>query len=255
MGGGGGDGGAGARQEEEERRKAALRARIDNLYGIPTTGVGRFQEFEPDPVPTGYQESGEPIFGVRQVWRERPFGDVAQAEEAKRAMEEEGTKLSGATRDYYADELGKNYQEAERGTRFKLARQGLLGGSEDVFQQGDVQQDRDLGATRVDEAVRRAISNLTSQREQERLNAVNLVNAGAGDSAVSAAQAGLSNSFENVSSAQKAQLFTDLFKNSADVQTGSNLTAQQMAMLNRSRGISSFFPNTGKTTSGSITPS
>ena len=43
--------------------------------------------------------------------------------------------------------------------------------------------------------MRRAISTMTGQREQERLNAISLVNAGTGESAVGAAQAGLRNSF------------------------------------------------------------
>ncbi len=252
--GGGGDGGAGARQEEEERRKAALRARIDNLYGVPTSGRHRITEHKlVDMGQTG--EQGEPLQMLMPVTREVPFGDTKAAEEAQRAMEEEQTKLAGATRGYYADELGKNYQEAERNTRFKLARQGLLGGSEDVYQQGDVREDRDLGATRVDEAVRRAIANLTSQREQERLNSINLVNAGAGDSAVSAAQAGLRNSFENVASQQKANLFTDLFANSADVVANQNAEAQQAALLGRYRDrLSTFFP-ASSSSSGRVTPS
>jgi hypothetical protein len=114
-----------------------------------------------------------------------------EAAAAQKAMEGENTKLADATRAYYTDQLGRQYTKAERETRFKLARQGLLGGSEDVFQQGEVNSDRDLGATRVDEAVRHAVASLKTQREQERLNAINLVNSGAGDSAVSAAQAGL----------------------------------------------------------------
>ncbi len=252
--GGGGDGGAGKRAEEEEARKARLRARIDNLYGVPTTGKNMFREYRQ--VPTGQQdERGDPTTMAQEFWREEPYGDAAAAEEAKKAMEAEGTDLSKATRGYYADQLGDQYGEAERKTRFKLARQGLLGGSEDIFQQGDVKQDRDLGATRVDEAVRRAVSNLVSQREQERLNAVNLVNAGAGDSAVSAAQAGLRNSFENVASAQKADIFSDLFANSADVAANANNAEAQAAMLGRYRDrLSTFFP-ARSSSSGRVTPS
>lgn len=253
MGGGGGDGGAGARQEQEERRKAALRARIDNLYGVPTAGRHQIQEYRN--VEAGQGEQGETLYQPQLFIREVPFGDVKAAEEAQRAMEEEQTNLAGATRGYYADELGKNYQQAERNTRFKLARQGLLGGSEDVFQQGDVREDRDLGATRVDDAVRRAIANLTSQREQERLNSINLVNAGAGDNAISAAQAGLRNSFENVASQQKANLFTDLFANSADAVANQNAAEQQAALLGRYRDrLSTFFP-ASSSSSGRVTPS
>jgi len=268
--GGGGDGGAGRRQEEEERRKAELRGRIDRLYGVY------------EPKSTGYTISWEPI-GDRWRGVRSDTGEVletvepgehynqaayrsggtrtvtkgsADANTARAQMEKENTELANATRSYYADQLGKTYQEAERNTRFKLARQGLLGGSEDIYQQGEVKEDRDMGATRVDEAVRRAVSNLVSQREQERLNAINLVNAGAGDSAVSAAQAGLRNSFENVARQQKAELFSDLFKGSADTLTAANLADANAALLGRYRDkLSSFFPNTGRTTSGRTTPS
>lgn len=274
--GGGGDGGAGARQEQEEARKTELRGRIDRLYGIEPKQ--RRGSASGEPYTTTWTQMGDRWRGVRSDTGEvvetvtpgehysqaafRPggwrfVGDAGGVAAAGRAqMEEESTGLAKATRGYYTDQLGKNYQDAERDTRFKLARQGLMGGSEDVFQQGEVKSDRDLGATRVDEAVRRAISNLTSQREQERLNAVNLVNAGAGESAVSAAQAGLHNSFENVASAQKADLFTDLFSGAADTATASNLAEAQAAMLGRYRDrLSTFFPNRGNTSSGRVTPS
>jgi len=237
--GGGGDGGAGRRQEEEERRKSALRARINALYGVPTND-------EPQATAQWFQKS---------IRDEFVPVDPSQVEAAKKAMEAENTKLSDATRGYYTDELGDQYAKAERNTRFKLARKGLLGGSEDVYQQGDVREDRDLGATRVDESVRRAIASLTGQREQERLNAINLVNAGAGDSAVSAAQAGLRNSFENVASQQKADIFGDLFTGGADAVTADNLQAQQAAQLGRYRDrLSTFFPNRSSS-SGRVTAS
>lgn len=245
-GGGGGDGGAAERKQEEER-KAALRARIDKLYGIATRE--KVQGMVPFKMP---------ILGkVKMIpgWVEKG-GAEAEAAVARQAMENENTQLAEATRGYYADQLGDDYQEAERNTRFKLARQGLLGSSEEVGQLGEVQQDRDLGATRVDEAVRRAIATLTSQREQERLNAINLVNSGAGESAVSAASAGLRNSFESVASQQKADIFGDLFSNTADAFTAGNVADQQAALLSRYRDkLSSFFPNRGSTTSGRVTPS
>jgi hypothetical protein len=208
---------AGQRQEEEERRKSDLRRRIDLFYGI---------------------------------------GDDPEAKTAAASMQGENTKLADATRQYYADQLGDNYQTAERKTRFKLARQGLLGGSEEVNQQGDVKQDRDLGATRVDEAVRRAIAGLTSQRESERLNAISLVNSGSGESAVSAAQAGLRNSFQTASSQSKADLFGDLFTGTADGMTANNVANQEAMLAARYRDrLGSFFNTGGSSTSGRVTPS
>jgi hypothetical protein len=86
------------------------------------------------------------------------------------------------------------------------------------------------------------------------LKAVNLVNSGAGDDAVSSAQAGLRNSLNNVSNAQKQELFGDLFSNSADAVTVNNLGAQQAALLGRYRDrLATFFPASG-TSSGRVTP-
>lgn len=240
-----GDSGANAR--EEEARKAALRRKIDAFYGIaPPASAGT-------PMLAG---EGGSLSSLATVGPGEVDPALAQAaEEARVQLEGENTKLADATRSYYTDQLGKTFEKAERGTRFKLARQGLLGSSEDVAQQGQVTSDRDLGATRIDEAVRRAVAQLTGQREQERLSAVNLVNSGAGDSAVSAAQAGIRNSLANATNAQKQDIFSDLFANSADALASRNAADREAALLGRYRDrLTSFFPSSS-TTSGRVTPS
>lgn len=210
---------------EEEARKAALRRKIDVLYGIKPTGVAAT-----DP-------------------------DFKLATDAGTELEGEQTKLGDATRSYYTDALAKQYGKAERNARFAFARSGLLGGSGSVDAMTELKSERDLGATRVDEAVRRAITSLTSQRENERLNAIGLVNSGAGDSAVTAAQRGLQNSFETANTAQKADLFGDLFGSAANAVSASNLAAQQASAAARYKNqLSTFFPTTGSST-GRITPS
>lgn len=244
--GGGQQDESGKRMEEEEGRKAALRRRIDAFYGIAD------QEEVPGFAGSRFSKLAQP---VGQMVRDRNAALETGATAARTSMGDEETKLADATRAYYTDQLGKTFAEASRNTRFKLARQGLLGGSEDANQQGEVTSDRDLGATRVDEAVRRAVSQLKTQREQERLNAIGLVNSGSGESAVSAAQTGLRNSLENVSSQQKADLFSDLFTHAADIGTANN--AQNQAALLNARirdGITSFFP-VRTTTSGRVTAS
>lgn len=270
-GGGGGDGGAAEREQQEEQRKRELRARIDRLYGVgepaaPSSGGYKIEWIQqPDKTWRGIRSDTNDVIqtiepgehpntaayrpgGIRTIPGERP-------QDARKAMDQENTKLAEATRGYYTDQLGKDYAKAERQTRFKLARQGLLGGSEDINQQGEVKSDRDLGATRVDEAVSRAVSGLKTQREQERLNAIQLVNSGSGESAVSAAQTGLRNSFENAATAQKADLFSDLFANSADAVSAGNMADREAALLGRYRDkLSSFFP-TKSTTGGRVTPS
>lgn len=235
---------SGQREVEEEERKAALRRQIDAFYGIT----------DQENVPAPFTLMGA-HFDPSQPAIARNASLAEQAAAARTSLEGENTKLGDATRAYYTDQLGKTFQEASRNTRFKLARQGLLGGSEEAFQQGEVGSDRDLGATRIDEAVRRAVASLKTQREQERLNAVGLVNAGAGDSAVSAAQTGLRNSLENANSQQKADIFGDLFSHSADALAASNANDNEAARLARFRqSLTSFFP-ASNTTSGRVTPS
>jgi hypothetical protein len=163
----------------------------------------------------------------------------------------ENAKIGDSTRAYYTDQLGERFGEAERSKRFALARKGQLGGSVQVDEMGELAKDRDMGATRIDDAVRSAVANLSTQRERERLNAINLVNSGAGDSAVTAAHTGLRNAFDNVSSQQKTDLFGDILETTAGGMAGAN---NEAALLSRYRNqLSSFFPSSsGK--SGRITP-
>ena len=262
--GGGGDS-AGANYEAEEARKSQLRKQIDLMYGFGTATPPTREQFrgKATPASTGYvgedsvYDPGSPGVVDEDAYQRAlaEFNAGGEGADARAAMEAENTKLADATRSYYTDKLGSDYTKAERNTRFKLARQGLMGGSEDIYQQGEVKSDRDLGATRVDEAVRRAVADLKTKREQERLNAVQLVNAGAGDSAVSAAQAGLKNSFEVANSAQRVNLFDDLFANAADSVTNSNQQDQQAALLNRYRNQLSSFAPARSTSSGRITAS
>lgn len=264
---GGGDT-AGAQIEQDEARKAALRARIDKLYGIGGEKTPVYADQagpEVDEVVPQYVDLGEggSQLVMAPTGRKVPsstrviagYQDDPEAAAAAASMDAENTKLADAVRGYHTDQLGKRYTDAERNTRFSLARKGLLGGSEDVFQQGEVKSDRDLGATRVDEAVRRAVSGLKTQREQERLNATQLVNAGAGDSAVSAAQIGLRNSFDNAESASKVNLFDDLFATGADALTANNASAQAALLGARYRDRLSSFAAPKSTTSGRNTPS
>jgi hypothetical protein len=209
-----GDGG-GTNAADEEARKAALRAKIDTLYGI---------------------------------------GDSDEAKAAAAQMSADKTGVSDATRGYYTDQLSRSFNSSERNNRFRLARQGLMGGSADIDSNAELSTDRNLGATRIDEAARRSAADLDTQREQERLNSISLVNAGAGQSAVSSAQSGLKNSLANVSNASKANLFGDLFTSAADSYTAgaqNDALAQMMSRYNQQ--LSSYFPS-NRTTSGRVTP-
>lgn len=168
---------------------------------------------------------------------------------------DEEKNLGDANRGYYTDALNRASVKAERNTRFNLARQGLLGGSEDVNQQGEVQSDKELGATRIDETVRKAVTGLQESREQARLQGIGLVNAGAGDEGVRSASAGLKQAFDNASSASKADLTSDLFANAADAYTMQQNNAANRALLNRyQQQLATFFP-TSANSGGRVTPS
>jgi len=265
FGGDGAGGDSGSNYEAEEARKSQLRKQIDLMYGIggPSAAPTR-EQFTTGGTPASESSGGEAgtqtyTEATPGIFDETGFNAALEMSKgdagakARAAMDSENTRVGDATRSYYTDRLGKDYAKAERETRFKLARQGLMGGSEDVFQQNEIKSDRDLGATRVDEAVRRAVADLKGKREQERLNAVSLVNAGAGDSAVSAAQAGLKNTFETATSAQRVNLFDDLFANTAESLANGAQTDQQAALLARYRNqLSSFIP-ARSSTSGKLT--
>lgn len=242
---GGGDGGAAAQAQADEARKASLRSKIDALYGVsskvpiygdaPTSGGPFLRAFAQKPV-VGYQD--DPV-----------------ASDAAKKMQADDTSVSDATRSYYGDQLNRSFGAAERNARFRLARQGLLGGSSDVDTKAELETDRTLGATRIDQAARSSAASLDAQREGERMNAINLVNAGAGESAVASAQAGLRNSLNTAQSSQKANLFGDLFSAGADSYSNAQNNDALMAMLGRyQQQLGSYFP-TSSTSSGRVTPS
>jgi hypothetical protein len=202
--------------QEEEARKQTVRDRINKMYGV---------------------------------------GDDPEAQAAKTQLATEGKNVGDATSSYYTDQLGRGYTAAERNARFNLARQGLLGGSADSDQQGQLKSDRDLGATRIGEASRSAVTALQAQREQERLNATGLVNAGTGSEAVRAASTGLQSSLNNASSANKANIFGDLFAGTADNAAAQNYNDANAAMAARFQNkLGAFFPNRSAS-AGRVTPS
>jgi hypothetical protein len=245
--GGSGGGDSGGNMQADEARKSALRSKIDAMYGIAPGGT---------PAAPAKQQAGR--FGV-PVESDAAVGPVddnsSVASDAAKQMAADRTNVSDATRGYYTDQLARSFGGAERNARFRLARQGLMGGSADVDTHSELQTDENLGATRIDQASRAAAASLDQQREQERLNAISLVNSGAGESAVASAQSGLKNSLANVTSAQRANLFGDLFTAGANSYTASNQDAALAAMLGRYNQQLSYFGNSSGGSAGRITPS
>lgn len=245
MGGDGGGGGSGQAAAEDEARKASLRDQIDRLYGVKTT----------KPVAAAPQPRGTGLLkGITSLVPGSTEVPDAEAFGAKDQMAADDASVSDATRGYYTDQLTRSFGAAERNNRFRLARQGLQGGSADVDSNAELSTDRNLGATRIDQAARAASASLDAQREQERMQAISLVNAGAGDSAISSAQTGLKNSLAQAQNTQKVNLFGDLFTTGANGVADANQNAALAQMMSRyNQQLASFFP-TGSS-GGRITPS
>ena len=255
--------------KREDARKQKLRDQINRMYGIggqtPVYGAQTTREVdEPatwveDPS-LGFEGQGGGYFKpagkrVETVMGE-PTGyqDDPEAAGATAAMDRENTALADATRGYYTDQLGRTYTKAERQNRFALARKGLLGGSADVDTNAELRSDRDLGATRIDQAVRGAVNNLVGQRESERQQAIALVNSGAGEDAITSASRGLSNALNTAQAADKRELFGDLFQGVADGINSANALSAQNALLARYQDkLGAFFPQSGRVSAGRIT--
>lgn len=271
----GGDGGgdSGAQSKADEDRKAALRSKIDSLYGIETPVTkyqldnGTLLDKAPDPV-AQFDANGNPVLepntigdgGQDQVMAAPHYTTLTLpdtvAQGAQKQLSDEDKQVSDATRGYYSDQLARSFAAAERNNRFALARSGLEGGSQDVDSNAELNTDNNLGLTRIDQVARQSASALDTQREQERLNAVNLVNAGAGEDAVLSAQAGLKGALTNAQNQSRADIFSDLFSSAANANAASNQNAALAAMLSRYNGqLSSFFPVAGGGSAGRVTPS
>jgi len=214
-GGSSGDGGLSAAsdaQKAEEDRKAGLRKRINQIYGI--------DDGTDDPV----------------------------AKAARDSMAAEENTLGGATRNFYDEQLQHDTEKAFRNNRFALADRGTLGGSAQIDTEKELSRDNTLGATRVADQVANAIAGLKSSREQERLNATNLVNTGSGEDAVNSAQAGLTRSLSNAQAQQHASITGDLFAGGADSVASANAGYNPLLLAQYQNRLGSFFnPGSGST--------
>lgn len=235
---------------EEEARKAELRRRLDILFGIAPPA--RPEATVPEPIPgqgilAKSFNSARPELEAAAAKATAGYeGEKSEAENAAAQFAAERTRLSDALQAQYTDELGRDFTDAQRATKFGLARHGLLGGSVDVDKNARLMSDRDTGSTRIGEAVRRAAGQLEGMREQERLNAMNLINAGAGDDAIASAQRGISTALQNASNARREDLFTDLFAGTANAFAANNEDARERALMARyGRGLTTFFPQSG----------
>lgn len=212
MGGdkGGGDDGFAARQQAEEARKTGLRSRINSLYGL----------------------GGE---------------EDTVSKDAQAQLDTEEKTLSDANRGFYSEDLQHTYDRAKRKNTFALADRGLLGGKAQIDTEAELNRDNTMGATRIEDEVRAAVAALKGQREGERLNAMSLVNSGAGEDAIAGAQAGLTRALDNASATRKASIAGDLFATGANSVAPSSNT-DVLAMQRYQNQLKTFFGTSGGNT-------
>jgi len=215
----------------EEARRAELRKKIAMMFGEgPETEQ---VQVGTNVTPVKGREFDKP--DIEQIFETRPT--TVPAAKAQFATEE--GDLAGALRGHYGDELQRNYAEQERQNRFGAARTGNIGGSAFADSRSSLEEQNRLGGTRIDEAVQRAINTLRSSREQTKLRAIDLVNAGSGEEGVQSATAGLKSSLEQAKAANREQLFGDLFTSGAFANANrisGDRNAQALAIFGNSRG-------------------
>lgn len=195
--------------------------------------------YKPPEDPDTYSES---TLQQLEEARKQKIRDQIDAMYDPSTMGGEETKISEATRQYYTDILNRSSAAAERNTRFNLARSGQLGGSAQSDKMSDILSDKNLGATRIDQAVRQAVQGLKTQRENERLGAYSLVDTGTGSEAINAASTGLKNAFNNAMTANRADLFGDLFAGTADAAVAQQNNALQNALIGKyTNALNTYF--------------
>jgi hypothetical protein len=206
-GGGGGDGGVAERQAAMKAEQDAAIAEVNSVFG---------------------KGEGIPIWATREVRtpvvRSGPDGDYTDyittqeryisgydpAGRDKAAVERE--KLYGTiTQDASArllSKLAEDRGDAERGTRFQLARQGLAGGSADIDQNAELLDRFNEGSMEAATAALSAANSARSADEKTRVGIINNIRNGMAQSdALSSSYAALTN---NANEARDAALATDI---------------------------------------------
>lgn len=180
----------------------------------------------------------------------REVNTLFDAPEAQTRFADEETKLSDALRGFYSDDLKRGYQESERGIRFGAADTGNVGGSAYADAVSKLNEKNDLGGTRIEEAVRRAINNLRGGRENTRMQSINLINSGTGSDAVASANTGLRQALDVSNAANRENIVAGLFDNLAFANNGIAQAQKQTAandLYNRARSFYSAQPTNSGT--------
>ncbi|MFC4727150.1 hypothetical protein [Coralloluteibacterium thermophilus] len=84
----------------------------------------------------------------------------------------------GAVRETYRTDLDRQKADADRESRFAMARSGLIGGSADIDLNRRVADNYTRGVLNAEQAAQRQVANLRSQDQQAKLNLLQMVQSG-----------------------------------------------------------------------------
>lgn len=204
-GGGGGDGGVGERQAQMKAEQDAAIQAINSVFG-KGDGAPIWAERE---VRTPIYDQDGNYAGENSAMERYISGYDATARD-KAAAERE--KLYGTiTQDASArllSKLAEDRNDAERGTRFQLARQGLAGGSADIDQNAELLSKFNEGSMEAATAALAAANSARSADEKTRVGIINNIRNGMAQSdALSSSYAALTN---NANEARDAAMATDI---------------------------------------------
>lgn len=240
-GGGGGDGGVAERQVSMKAEQDEAINAINSVFGKGT---------------------GSPIYETRSGMRNVTDGEGNMYSEpyeyqaikgydtaARDTNAAEREKLYGTiTSDASArllSKLGDDRADAERGTRFQLARQGLGGGSADIDQNAKLLDAFNEGSLEAGNAALAAGNTAKSADEKTRVGLINNIRNGMAQSdALSASFAGLTN---NANEARDAALATDIGGFFDDI---NNANAQRQYQMGLQATRSAYPSGGGISTSG-----
>lgn len=202
---GGGDGGAAKRQAGMKREQDLAIQDINHVFGkgdgqalyknVNVPGEMQMRGWEqvqgPDStkkVISGYDTTGR---DANAAAREQLYGTITNDSEAR-----------------LLDQLGDDRTKAERGVRFQLARQGLMGGSADIDQGSEVLEQFQKGSLEARNASTAVSNTARTSDEKTRVGLINNIRNGMAQSdALSAAYAGMTN---NANEARDTAMATNI---------------------------------------------
>lgn len=144
--------------------------------------------------------------------------NVAAIDKAYAGREGQYTDFGGALRTQYGQELKRQQAEADRQSRFSLARGGLTGGSTAIDAGKELAREASLGTLNAERQAQKGVAGLRGADEASRLQLISLAQSGTdiGNAGVMSASA-LKSNIGNAQATNAADTLGDIFGGTAAV--------------------------------------